>query len=222
LKPVKHQHITQGLAHFRRILNRSYNIFFRIARGHHRSHDISPIEHGQVHARLQRIKELAQELGAHVESLGALHRKLKRLELFTFLTPEPTEQSVVKKLLTYLDKGISVILEFGHQTSMLSYLLITGIITRHIHHHYVEKTEHFLANPSQNPEPQKLIITIEEAHKFLNTQAAKQTIFGTIAREMRKYYVSLLIVDQRPSGIVPEVLSQVGTKLVAQLNDDRG
>lgn len=168
-----------------------------------------------------RIKELAQELGAHVESLGALHRKLKRLELFSFLTPEPTQQSVVKKLLTYLDRGISVILEFGHQTSMLSYLLVTGIITRHIHHHYVEKTEHFLANPSQNPEPQKLIITIEEAHKFLNTQAAKQTIFGTIAREMRKYYVSLLIVDQRPSSIDPEVLSQVGTKLIAQLNDDR-
>ena len=38
---------------------------------------------------------------------------------------------------------------------------------------------------------------------------------------MRKYYVSLLIVDQRPSSIDPEVLSQVGTKIIAQLNDDR-
>ena len=38
---------------------------------------------------------------------------------------------------------------------------------------------------------------------------------------MRKYYVSLLVVDQRPSGIDPEVLSQIGTKIVAQLNDEK-
>ena len=65
------------------------------------------------------------------------------------------------------------------------------------------------------------MITIEEAHKFLNVQAARQTIFGTIAREMRKYYVSLLIIDQRPSGIDPEILSQIGTKIIAQLNDEK-
>ena len=65
------------------------------------------------------------------------------------------------------------------------------------------------------------MITIEEAHKFLNPQAARQTIFGTIAREMRKYYVSLLVVDQRPSGIDPEIISQIGTKIVAQLNDEK-
>ena len=37
---------------------------------------------------------------------------------------------------------------------------------------------------------------------------------------MRKYYVSLLVVDQRPSGIDPEILSQIGTKIIAQLNDE--
>ena len=65
------------------------------------------------------------------------------------------------------------------------------------------------------------MITIEEAHKFLNPRTAKQTIFGTIAREMRKYFVSLLIVDQRPSGIDDEVLSQIGTRIVALLNDEK-
>ena len=65
------------------------------------------------------------------------------------------------------------------------------------------------------------MITIEEAHKFLNPQAARQTIFGIIAREMRKYYVSLLVVDQRPSGIDEEIISQIGTKIVAQLNDEK-
>ena len=51
--------------------------------------------------------------------------------------------------------------------------------------------------------------------------AAKQTIFGTIAREMRKYYVSLLVVDQRPSSIDDEVLSQIGTRITALLNDEK-
>ena len=42
----------------------------------------------------------------------------------------------------------------------------------------------------------------------------------TIARELRKYNVTLLIVDQRPSGIDSEVLSQVGTKICCLLDDE--
>ena len=38
---------------------------------------------------------------------------------------------------------------------------------------------------------------------------------------MRKYFVSLLLIDQRPSGIDEEVLSQVGTKVIALLNDEK-
>jgi DNA helicase HerA-like ATPase len=124
-------------------------------------------------------------------------------------------------MLECLGRGIHVVLEFGNNTSLLCYLLISGIITRRIHEVYVDKTEKYLASQRKEDEPIKLIITIEEAHKFLNPQAAKQTIFGIIAREMRKYYVSLLVVDQRPSGIDEEVLSQIGTKLVALLNDEK-
>jgi len=124
-------------------------------------------------------------------------------------------------MLELLDKGINVIVEFGNYTSLFCYLLIANIITRRIHTKYVEKTEKFLGSQKKEDEPKKLMITIEEAHKFLNQQAAKQTIFGVIAREMRKYYVSLLVVDQRPSGIDPEILSQIGTKIVAQLNDEK-
>ena len=38
---------------------------------------------------------------------------------------------------------------------------------------------------------------------------------------MRKYNVTLLIVDQRPSGIDDEVLSQIGTRITCLLNDER-
>ena len=49
---------------------------------------------------------------------------------------------------------------------------------------------------------------------------ASQTIFGIIAREMRKYNVTLLVVDQRPSDIDDEVMSQLGTKITCQLDSE--
>ena len=68
-------------------------------------------------------------------------------------------------------------------------------------------------------EPTPLVITIEEAHKFLDPAIAANTIFGTIARELRKYNVTLFIVDQRPSGIDPEVMSQIGTRVTMLLDN---
>jgi DNA helicase HerA-like ATPase len=38
---------------------------------------------------------------------------------------------------------------------------------------------------------------------------------------MRKYNVTLLVVDQRPSGIDPEVMSQIATKVCCLLDDER-
>lgn len=169
-----------------------------------------------------RISEFAQSIGAHPESIAALYRKLKRLENLPFMTKEPTQSktSIVDQMVDYLQKGFSIIVEFGNFTQTFVYLLIANIITRRIHKLYIELTEQFLGNPKLK-EPQKLMICIEEAHKFLNPHAARQTIFGTIAREMRKYYVSLLIVDQRPSSIDEEILSQIGTKIIAQLHDEK-
>jgi uncharacterized protein len=65
------------------------------------------------------------------------------------------------------------------------------------------------------------MITIEEAHRFLDPGVVQSTIFGTIARELRKYFVTLLVVDQRPSGIDNEVMSQIGTRITALLNDEK-
>jgi hypothetical protein len=69
--------------------------------------------------------------------------------------------------------------------------------------------------------PTPLVITIEEAHKFLNPEVASRTIFGTIAREMRKYNVTLLVIDQRPSAIDEEVMSQLGTKITCLLDNEK-
>ena len=170
----------------------------------------------------ERLKDFAHELGAHPESIAALYRKLKQIERLPFFSPtQTTKEDSIDLMLDYIDRGISIIVEFGNYTSSFCYLLVANIITRRIHAAYIKKTERFLGTHKVSDEPKKLMITIEEAHKFLNVQAARQTIFGTIAREMRKYYVSLLIIDQRPSGIDPEILSQIGTKIIAQLNDEK-
>lgn len=171
------------------------------------------------------LKDFAESIGAHTESIAALYRKLKRIERLPFFYPlqqgAAVKESVIDQMLEYIDRGISVVLEFGNFTSSFCYLLVANIIARRVHSAFVAKTEKFLGSQKTEDEPRKLMITIEEAHKFLNQHNAKQTIFGIIAREMRKYYVSLLVVDQRPSGIDAEVISQIGTKIVAQLNDEK-
>ena len=112
-------------------------------------------------------------------------------------------------------------IEFGSQSNMLSYMLAANMITRRIHNSYVRKADKFLSSKNPSDRPQPLVITIEEAHRFLDPAVVRSTIFGTIAREMRKYFVTLLVVDQRPSGIDAEVMSQIGTRITALLNDDK-
>jgi uncharacterized protein len=168
----------------------------------------------------EEIRDLAKELNAHTESFAAVHRKLQRLKRFDFLVPRAPENAV-ERIMESLDRGQHVVLEFGTRTDMLSYMLVANILTREIRDRYVKKTENYLATKRPQDAPRPLVITIEEAHKFLNPQAARQTIFGTIARELRKYFVSLLVVDQRPSGIDDEVLSQLGTRVTALLSDEK-
>lgn len=167
------------------------------------------------------VERFAEEIGANKSSLSAVHRKLKRLENFPFMVDKIEGSDAVDTMMDYIERGIHIVLEFGRQTSILAYLLVANILARRIHEQYITKSEKFYATQNPADQPRHLVITIEEAHKFLNPATAKQTIFGTIAREMRKYYVSLLVVDQRPSGIDEEILSQLGTKITALLNDEK-
>ncbi|MEN9280762.1 MAG: ATP-binding protein, partial [Gloeomargarita sp. DG_1_4_bins_134] len=153
-------------------------------------------------------------------AIMALQRKLQRLENLTYIR-SASANNYVNQILRDLDAGHHVVVEFGSQSNLLAYMLATNIITRRIHSSYVKKAEKFLQTKNPNDRPRQLVITIEEAHRFLNPAVAHQTIFGTIAREMRKYFVTLLVVDQRPSGIDNEVMSQIGTRITALLNDEK-
>jgi uncharacterized protein len=153
-------------------------------------------------------------------TLSALQRRLERFERWHFLVPENDGDSVQKIIDLLVNQEKSVVLEFGrYGNSLDAYMLVANYLTRRIHQHYIEKMEQALGDKSM--EPPQLLITIEEAHKFLDPLVARQTTFGVIAREMRKYNVTLLVVDQRPSAIDEEVMSQIGTRVTALLDNER-
>ncbi|WP_055075162.1 helicase HerA domain-containing protein [Pseudanabaena sp. 'Roaring Creek'] len=166
------------------------------------------------------IQEFCEQKMGSKSSIMALQRKLNRLDDLKYLRPTCPE-NYIKRILDSIAAGKHIVIEFGSQSNLLSYMLATNIITRRIHHSYVQQAERFLQTKNISDRPQQLTIVIEEAHRFLAPNTARQTIFGTIAREMRKYFVTLLIVDQRPSGIDNEVMSQIGTRITALLNDEK-
>jgi len=169
------------------------------------------------------IDTLADSVGAHTGSMKALKRKFGRLMQEDFFRAESSDdkQDVTQALMACIEDGTSVVFEFGGHKDISTYLLVANIITRQIRAEYEAKANTYARTQKPADKPQQLMITIEEAHKFLTPKIAQETSFGKIAREMRKYFVSLLVVDQRPSAIDDEVLSQIGTKIVAQLSDDK-
>ncbi len=169
----------------------------------------------------EEIEDFCNNHKGHPTAIKTLQRRLNTVVQKTAYLKPRVNHNYIEEILRYIQAGRHVVLEFGRQNNLLSYMLATNIITRRIHAEYVKRSELHIANPENVAAPRKLTIVIEEAHKFLSPQVAKQTIFGIIAREMRKYFVTLLIVDQRPSGIDPEILSQIGTRVTALLNDEK-
>ncbi|MEA2639203.1 MAG: hypothetical protein QOF51_597 [Chloroflexota bacterium] len=166
------------------------------------------------------IKELCDRTVANPSSVAALKRHLNRLLELDFITREfiSPDKSTINFLVRGLEQGQNMVLAFGQADDLLPYMLVVNVITRRIHDRWRTNTQN--AHAGEGVEPQQLVITVEEAHRFLSPGAARHTSFGTIARELRKFNVTLLVVDQRPSGIDPEVLSQIGTRFTCQLNDE--
>ena len=166
----------------------------------------------------EETKNLLQQMNIHESTFQNLRRGLATIRRLPFIV-QRAPIDAVKSILEYLDRGINVVLEFGRHRDITAYVLVANMLARRIYNRYQEKMEASMAGNVASPTP--LVITIEEAHKFLNREVANYTIFGTIAREMRKYNVTLLVIDQRPSAIDEEVMSQLGTKITCLLDNER-
>ncbi|MBX6341403.1 MAG: ATP-binding protein [Thermomicrobiaceae bacterium] len=166
------------------------------------------------------VKAFCAETGANEMAVTALRQKLAILQRKPYIIPD-AGASAVDDILQHIQRGTHIILQFGRHDSLLDYMLVANILTRRIHARYTEQVLEYERKESGAAAPRRLVIVLEEAHKFLTPEAASQSIFGTIAREMRKYSVTLLVVDQRPSQIDREVLSQLGTKITGLLSDQQ-
>jgi len=164
------------------------------------------------------VSEFCAAAGASQSAVEALRRKLIYLESCKYVS-RTGSSSAVNDILQHLLDGRHVIVQFGSHSRLRDYMLVANILTRRIHTRYTERAERAeRRDAAATVKP--LVVVLEEAHKFLSPAAAKQSIFGTIAREMRKFGVSLLVVDQRPSGIDSEVMSQLGTRICGLLADE--
>jgi DNA helicase HerA-like ATPase len=181
------------------------------------------IEEEDENGKLRKVphpESVAAWADAHGVNLAAaegLHDKLRRLFNKSYILEKPAADAV-GEVVKALEAGQHVVLSFGEFESDLDYLFVSNFLTRQIRRTWESKTDAFRTSGKEEPRP--LVIVVEEAHKLLNREMAAQTAFAAIARELRKYYVTLLVVDQRPSQIYDEVMSQLGTRISGWLGDD--
>ncbi|HWQ83534.1 MAG TPA: ATP-binding protein [Anaerolineales bacterium] len=159
----------------------------------------------------------ANSAGINVMAAEGLYSKLGRVFGLPYVVEKPAVDTV-SEIIKALEAGQHIVLSFGDNVSDLDYLLVSNLLTRRIRQAWETRTNEFRSAKSAEPRP--LVIVVEEAHKLLNREMASQTTFSTIARELRKYYVTLLVIDQRPSQIYDEVMSQLGTRISGWLGDE--
>lgn len=79
---------------------------------------------------------------------------------------------------------------------------------------------------SRGEQQRPILLVCEEAHRYIPSDrvtsgSAVRGILERIAKEGRKYGVSLGLITQRPSDLAEGVLSQCGTIITLRLNNDR-
>ncbi|WXG45448.1 MAG: ATP-binding protein [Candidatus Atabeyarchaeum deiterrae] len=145
-------------------------------------------------------------------TLAAIQRRIRaRIERLHFVKKASSIDSV-RNILNYLKSSKSVVLDFGrYGMDVGTYVMVSNMITRRLY-------EQFTSNPDEY-QPTKIMV--EEGHKFLSPEFSRRSVFGKIAREMRKFKLTLCVVDQRPSAIDDEVISQMPTRFLFHLGEER-
>jgi len=156
------------------------------------------------------MEALGQER-AHEMSLQGLKRRIGRLDRLPFLKEMKEGRDAFQHILAAIREGKSVVLDFGdYGTDQMVYLFVANILSRRLFELYTERNEDL----------PRLVLFLEEAHKFLSPEIAPYAhTFSRLARETRKFNLILALIDQRPSRISDEVRSQLANRLVMSLKE---
>lgn len=112
-------------------------------------------------------------------------------------------------------KPISVIDVSGVPSDITS--TVVGIISRIVFDYAIWNKQMHNMRP--------ILLVCEEAHRYLPSEKAggfnaARDVLGRIAKEGRKYGISLGLITQRPSDLSQAILSQCGTILAMRLNNE--
>lgn len=165
---------------------------------------MSPIHFTEITEGVTDDDSVAASASVNKSSLDALRQSLSSVfleddvnfkEYYTREKPSKATNSI--GLITeWLKTGNTVIVN----SVAKGFVLVSNIIFR------------MVVNEWQKTATRHLTILIEEAHRLIPSN--NHTLVVDVAREMRKYGVTLLIVDQTPNKIDPIAIKQLGTYFV--------
>jgi len=153
--------------------------------------------------QLSRRSEIAKASEAVIESIEANRGFLQRI--IDDEAKDITEQSVIGT--------INVIDLTGLASSSQADAVVSHWLGRILE----ERKSAIWRGSSKIPHP--VVTVLEEAHIYLSTERETLTKPRAehIAREGRKFGVGLIVVSQRPRGLDPDVLSQMGSMAVMRI-----
>ncbi len=148
-------------------------------------------------AVIQRKIKVALEID--VNNYGGLYERGK---IFSISEGEST----IKDICNYLEDGKIVIVDTSSLSQNLE-ILISSMIMNEVFARYKRYKE----NGELDNKP-VISVVIEEAPRVLGE--GKSTIFGTIAREGRKFKIGIIAITQLSSVIPREILANLNTKII--------
>jgi len=147
--------------------------------------------------------------------IDALMLKLSSLSPDLF---PPSDYSFVDDVVENVSKGVTCLIDISG-ISFEEQHHVTCLTASSVAFHYKRIWEDNFEEWKKLP---TLLITLEEAHEFLDPDLPK-TIFSDIALTYRKYRVGLNAVTPRPSRVNPNVFAELWTKFImkTELRRDR-
>ena len=128
-------------------------------------------------------------------------------------TYEQMKMYLDQEIYPSVDETKSFIVHFGRYGSKkYIYEFVANYITYRFYQLY---NDNFYIN-DKTFKYRQLIVLLEEAHKFISK--TNENVFKLIARETRKYGLTLWYVDQIPSSIDEEIVTQSAHRIVHKLN----
>ncbi|MGB9729783.1 MAG: ATP-binding protein [Thermoprotei archaeon] len=150
-------------------------------------------------------------------TIQSLHKKLSFLKNYKFIEEKGESKGIIDSIVeSLLGKELKhIVISFGaYGDDVRAYTLVTNMIARRLLENAVE------LGLQKRELTKRIVIFVEEAHKFLDPKLKENSPMGKIARELRKRGITLCIIDQRPSQIDPDVSSMIWNTFTSVLGDE--